>query len=359
MTQPDLTSPAAWKQRLREMESLALIGLFLFAAGAILYLASELFLPIFLALFLSVILYPPVRTMKSFGLPDWLGALVVLTGLVGAGGFALFQLSEPAGYWLDELPAMVRELEREFWGFRQSIEQASEATEKLKDMAENGDGESDKVVVQGPSLLQQLASYTWLTLAQVAITLGLLYMLLAQGRKTARSILRRVSNRSKFVGFLNAVQENFSTYVRSLTAINLAVGALTALAMLAIGLPNPAMWGVLAFFLNFLPFVGPFTMLVVLVLAGFATFETWPAILAAPAAFAVINAIECYAVTPVVMGRAMTLSPIFVFLSMLFWTWCWGMPGAFLAAPIAVFAKLAFDFAFTDSEKGTISNPAR
>ena len=160
-----------------------------------------------------------------------------------------------------------------------------------------GGGGGDTVVIQGPSFLRQLANYTWLTMAQIVMTLGLLYMLLAQGRRAARSFIRRIDNRSAFVDFMGAVQERFSTYVRALTAINLCVGALTALAMLLLGMPNPVMWGLLAFFLNFLPFVGPLAML-----------------------------------------------PILIFISMLFWTWCWGMPGAFLAAPIAVFAKLVYDF---------------
>lgn len=335
------------RARLRDVQSYAVIGLFVLAAGSALYVASELFLPIFLALFLGVILYPAVRTIGATGLPDWCGALVVVLTLVGFAGLSLFQLSDPAMYWLDALPEIVRKLESEFWGLRQSIEEASQATEKLKDMAENGSGggkENATVVVEGPSFLRQLANYTWLTMAQIVMTLGLLYMLLAQGRRAARSFVRRIDNRSDFVAFMSAVQEKFSTYVRALTAINLCVGALTALAMLLLGLPNPVMWGLLAFFLNFLPFVGPLAMLVVLTLAGLASFDTWLAIASVPAAFALINAVECYAVTPVVMGRTMTLNPILIFVSMLFWTWCWGMPGAFLAAPIAVFAKLVYDF---------------
>ena len=330
---------------MRDVQSYAVIGLFVLAAGSALYVASELFLPIFLALFLCVILYPAVRTISAVGVPDWCGALLVVGGLVGATGLALFQLSDPAMYWLDELPEIVRKLEREFWGLRQSIEEASEATEKLKDMAgSGGGGGGDTVVIQGPSFLRQLANYTWLTMAQIVMTLGLLYMLLAQGRRAARSFIRRIDNRSAFVDFMGAVQERFSTYVRALTAINLCVGALTALAMLLLGMPNPVMWGLLAFFLNFLPFVGPLAMLAILTLAGLASFDTWLSVASVPAAFAVINAVECYAVTPVVLGRKMTLSPILIFISMLFWTWCWGMPGAFLAAPIAVFAKLLYDF---------------
>lgn len=330
---------------MRDVQSYAVIGLFVLAAGSALYVASELFLPIFLALFLCVILYPAVRTISAVGLPDWCGALVVVGGLVGATGLALFQLSDPAMYWLDELPEIGRKLEREFWGLRQSIEEASEATEKLKDMAgSSNSGGNATVVLEGPSFLRQLANYTWLTMAQTVMTLGLLYMLLAQGRRAARSFVRRIDNRSAFVEFMGAVQDRFSTYVRALTAINLCVGVLTALAMLVLGMPNPAMWGLLAFFLNFLPFVGPLAMLMILTLAGLASFDTWLSIASVPAAFAVINAVECYAVTPVVLGRKMTLSPILIFVSMLFWTWCWGMPGAFLAAPIAVFARLVYDF---------------
>lgn len=332
---------------MRDVQSYAVIGLFVLAAGSALYVASELFLPIFLALFLCVILYPAVRSISAAGLPDWCGALVVVLGLVGTAGLALFQLSDPAIYWLDELPEIVRKLEREFWGLRQSIEEASQATEKLKDMAGSSGGGT--VVVQGPSFLRQVANYTWLTMAQIVMTLGLLYMLLAQGRRAARSFVRRIENRSAFVAFMGAVQKKFSTYVRALTAINLCVGALTALAMLLLGMPNPVMWGLLAFFLNFLPFVGPLAMLVVLTLAGLASFDTWLAIASVPAAFALINAVECYAVTPVVMGRTMTLNPILIFISMLFWTWCWGMPGAFLAAPIAVFSKLVYDFVIGQS----------
>ena len=93
---------------MRDVQSYAVIGLFVLAAGSALYVASELFLPIFLALFLCVILYPAVRTISAVGVPDWCGALLVVGGLVGATGLALFQLSDPAMYWLDELPEIVR-----------------------------------------------------------------------------------------------------------------------------------------------------------------------------------------------------------------------------------------------------------
>lgn len=109
------------------------------------------------------------------------------------------------------------------------------------------------------------------------------------------------------------------------------------------GLPNPLLWGAVAGLLNFIPYVGPVAGVSIVAVVSLATFDETGRALAAPAAYTVIQALEGYLVTPLVMGRRLTLNPVALFLWLIFWTWIWGIPGTLLAVPLLAVVKTVCD----------------
>ncbi|HSV27907.1 MAG TPA: AI-2E family transporter, partial [Candidatus Omnitrophota bacterium] len=131
------------------------------------------------------------------------------------------------------------------------------------------------------------------------------------------------------------------------TLVNIGLGVVTALVMWALGVPNPALWGVVAAILNYVPYAGAMLNVVILAVVGLLSFdELWRGMLPA-AAFLGLTTLESDVLTPTMVGRRLTLPPMVVFLSLLVWGWIWGVAGALLAVPILVILKVAADYSET------------
>jgi predicted PurR-regulated permease PerM len=109
------------------------------------------------------------------------------------------------------------------------------------------------------------------------------------------------------------------------------------------GVPNPAMWGMLVALLNFVPYFGPVAGVLVLAAVGLLTFDTLGKGLLPPAFYLLLHLLEANLITPVLLGRRFTLNPVVIFVSLIFWTWLWGVPGALLSVPILVSIKVISD----------------
>ena len=121
------------------------------------------------------------------------------------------------------------------------------------------------------------------------------------------------------------------------------LGMIVSGGLFFLGVPNPAMWGLLAAVLNFVPYFGPVAGIVLLSLVGLLSFETlWQGLLP-PAWYLLLHLLEANLITPVVLGRRFTLNPVIIFVSLIFWTWLWGVPGALLSVPILVSVKVVCD----------------
>jgi len=135
------------------------------------------------------------------------------------------------------------------------------------------------------------------------------------------------------------VEAKVSRYLISITIINICVAIAVTLAMWAIGMPSPPLWGALAGVLNYIPYVGQAVMIVILLAVGLGTqAELW-AILLPVACYVAINFTEGQIVTPHFIGRTMTLNPFIIFLSITFWLWSWGPVGGLIAVPTLLIAQ--------------------
>ena len=108
-------------------------------------------------------------------------------------------------------------------------------------------------------------------------------------------------------------------------------------------MPQPVVWGILAFALNFLPYVGALVGVVVVAAVSIVNFDSLSYGLIAPAAYLAATAIEGQFVTPMVVGRRLELNTVSVFVTVVFWAWLWGIPGALMAVPFLVCFKVLCD----------------
>ncbi|HYE49026.1 MAG TPA: AI-2E family transporter [Azospirillaceae bacterium] len=330
--------------RVQKIALCCLLGL---AVMYTLYFAQDILLPVALAFLMSMLLRPLVKQLRRLGVPEMGGAALVVTGLILVMGFGAYKLSAPAMEWVDRAPSLSRELKAKFAELRRPIQQARQATEQLQQMTSVEEKDrTPAVVVKGPSLADRLLTQTQLVVAQSLMVIGLLFFFLAFGRPTLEAVIRsipRVEGRLHLADIVNTVQINIASYLSTITVINLALGALATLAFWALGLPNPVLFGMLVGLMNFIPILGPVVMAAILFVVGLLTFESWLRILAPAAVHLLLHTVESNVVTPAIIGRRLTLNPIFVFGAVLFWGWLWGVPGALLAVPILAVFKILCD----------------
>jgi predicted PurR-regulated permease PerM len=171
-------------------------------------------------------------------------------------------------------------------------------------------------------------------------------MLLASGDLFLHKLVRvmpTLREKKRAVEISHEIQQNISHYLFSVSLINLGLGIVVSAGLYFLGVPNAAMWGLLVALLNFVPYFGPGAGIILLAVVGLLTFDSlWQAAL--PTAwYSLTHALESNLVTPVLLGRRFTLNPVVIFVSLIFWTWLWGVPGALLSVPVLVSIKVICD----------------
>lgn len=348
-TPEPVTEPVPPPEHPRDPTRFAVVGLFVIALLFTLYFGRDVLLPIMLALILSFLLRPLVRALYRLGIPEALGAAVMVLLLFGSWMLAVYTLSGPAAEWVNRMPRVLHELEFKLGDIRAGIERAREASRQIEQITNSGGDPSApvrEVVVRGPTLIEQALNQVETLIANVVILLVLLYFFLARGRNSLEALIgtmRSVDDRVHYAMVTATLQQNIAAYLLTITVINTLLGVAAGLLMWMWGLPNPALWGVLVGLANYVPFIGPAVMSGVLFLVSVLTFEGLGTILLPPLSFIALTTIEGNFLTPMIIGRRLSLNPIAVFVSILFWGWLWGIPGALLAVPILAILKILFD----------------
>ena len=129
----------------------------------------------------------------------------------------------------------------------------------------------------------------------------------------------------------------------SVSLINFGLGIVVSVGLYWLGVPNAVLWGILVAALNFVPYFGPVAGVVLLAAVGIFTFDTLGEGLLPPALYLVLHLLEANLITPILLGRRFTLNPVVIFVSLIFWTMLWGVPGALLSVPILVSIKVVCD----------------
>lgn len=327
--------------------TLFLGGIFTMLVFYALYVGREILLPTFFALLLNWLLQPVMRVFCKLRVPRIVAALLLIVALIaGVGGLGA-TLAAPAAGWFEKLPQSLPRIEERLLVFRGLFDRMQEATKEVEQITSApGAAEATPVTVKGPGLSDWLFSGTRALLAGLLTTLVLLFFLLIAGDLFLRRIVEILPNfrdKKRAVEISHEVERNISAYLLTITMMNALVGTATGVAMKVCGVPDPVLWGALAFLLNYVPILGPVCGIVLFFLIGLLSFDSlWQA--AVPAGiYLVIHLAEGEGITPMLLARRFTLNPVLVVGSLIFWHWMWGVAGMLLAVPALAVFKIVCD----------------
>src|ERR1035441_9776723 len=304
---------------------LVLLGLIAF-----LYFARPVVLPVVLACIAGMTLKPVIRWLSLGHIPPALSAALVLSFLAATIGIGFFQLGRPALAWLNDAPQHMTELRHRVQKNFPRLARFSEAAAAMNNLGATEEEKEKATVVEVKTsrVPTTFINWTGTLLAGIGETLVLLYLLLASGDLFLHKLVHvmpTLREKKRAVEISHEIQQNISNYLFSVSLINIGPGVVVSGGLYFLGVPNAAMWG----------------MLVATV--GLLTFDTlWQGIL--PSAwYLLLHLLEANLITPILLGRRFTLNPVVVFVSLIFWTWLWGVPGALLSVPILASVKVVCD----------------
>jgi predicted PurR-regulated permease PerM len=322
-----------------------------------LQLGAEFFMPVTAALVIAIALVPLLEWFERRGIPSKLSAALCVVLFLLAAIFAIGSIVVPASDWVAQVPT--------------KIGKVRSALEPVFDLYKNLDRFIDRVanqielthashartvtVEQPNSLMGLLATSAPHLLIQLFFSLLVIFFFLA-GWTAMRK--RTIVSRGSFEGALTTarviqqVVDATSTYLGTITLINIGLGALTAGALWLLGMPSPIMWGGIVAVANYIPYLGPIASALLLFLGGLMIFpDIWGA-MAPPAVFICFHLVEANFFTPMVVGHRLTISPLAILISLSFWAWVWGTTGALLAVPLLIIMKTIFSAAGTPDIAG-------
>jgi predicted PurR-regulated permease PerM len=328
----------------QRMRPFAQSGLFVLALLSAAYVTRSLSVPMAFAFMLYFLLRPAVRWLAKARLPKAIAAGVVLGGVLCVLGVTALELSGPASNWARRLPSALQELEAKSRALRRPVEKASHIADAVQHATEVVHAEKlPRVAVAKPGWLDGMIASAAELSGQVLLTIVTAYFLLLNGDTLLGRLfclLPELHERERASAVINEVERRMSQYLRTVTAINVALGAALAIVLKLLGMPNPLLWAGMATILNYVPYLGPAVGIAVVGVAAFVAMPTASLALAAPLGYLALTSVEGNVITPMILGRAFRISPLVVFLWLAFWAWLWSVPGAILAVPMLMLLKI-------------------
>ncbi|WP_437344129.1 AI-2E family transporter [Mesorhizobium marinum] len=324
-----------------------LAGIFILTGIYALYFARDFVMPVVLAFLLALMLTPIVRFLKKRGMPEALSATLLVLLSVGAIGSAGYFLSGPVVQLANDAPAIGRRITARLSELRHPFEKFVEASHQVEKVTETAQEPGvQRVVLAQPGIISQAAGNLLSGATTAAITFVLSLFLLASGTLFYEKIVQsftRLSEKKRALRIVYDVEREISRYLLTVAIINAGLGVVIALGLWALGMPNPAVWGVAAAALNFLPYVGALATVLLVAAMSLISFDTLSYALLAPAFVVMCNIIEGQLVTPLVVGRRLEINAVAIFIAVAFWSWLWGFVGALIAVPLLVIVKVFCD----------------
>ena len=312
--------------------AMILVGAVVLAVA--LALGKFILAPISLAIVIGLMFGPIADAMEHRGTPAALSAGAVVIGFLALIGVAGMLFAAPISEWIARGPVLWQKLQIQLASVQEPLKALSGIQEQLRDVMGGGASMTVKVEDGGP--VQDMALLVPSLLADVLLFLAGLYFFLATRhniRLTVMSLCFSRRLRWRVAHIFRDVETKVSRFLLSAAAINLGVGVATSLAMWAIGMPSPLLWGGLAAVLNFIPYIGQAIMLAILLAVSLGTHSDVVSIVLPVVLYAAINITADQLIFPHLVGKALTLNPFVIFVSIAFWMWLWGPMGGFVAVP--------------------------
>jgi predicted PurR-regulated permease PerM len=319
------------------------VGIFLILLTAALRLGAGLLLPIAIAALFTLLLDPPVRALHRAGISTGLSAVMVVFGALAVVGSGIALSAGPAADWIARAPKTVVQVRAKVTKllipFAETVKQVDQAAESA------APGGPPTVQLKAPALSERLSGNTTRFLATTVTIVFLTYFLLTmlpvfRGR-LAELIGTRTGARD-VEAVLKEIELQMSRYMMLNTLTSAGVGLATWALLAAVGLSNALLWGVVSFFLNFVPYLGALATVLLVGAAALVQFDDTGRVLVVVGGCMLINLLEGNLITPHLLGRHLALNPVAIFVSLLYWGWVWGPAGTLLAVPITVMLQVIF-----------------
>ena len=325
------------------------IGIFFLLFCVALELARAILLPVVSGVVIGLMLGPVSTLASRYRVPSWVSAAVLVALFVVLVSLAVTILSAPVVEWIGKAPEIGKIVSEKL----RFLDRPLEALHDIRKALTPSDGGRTLQVEIGPSLVAPALTVLTPAIGELVVFVGTLFFFLLGGEQLRRhfvQIFHARDARLRVLRIFNEVEQELTGYLTLVTVINMIVGVGTAIIAWFAGLPNVAVWAVLAFVLNYIPYIGPLIMNVVMFAVGIITFPSVGEALIAPVFFVAMTTLEGHFITPALVGRRLTLNPLNVFLALVFWTWLWGPIGAFLAVPLLITALVALKHLFPKPE---------
>jgi predicted PurR-regulated permease PerM len=318
------------------------------------YFARPVILPVMLACVTAMVLRPLMEKLTKLHLPRVVSALLVMTCFMALAGVVLAQLQGPVVQWVNRAPEYGERLQKfsdrflhpdKKPGQPASAQPAGSAPSPASSAvrpspsAPTAPAASSKMEIDYKTIL----TWTGATLTEAVEVIVLLFLLLISDNWLAQrleQILLNTKGQQWATGSISEIQRNISGYLFSISLINTVLGILVGAGLAVMHFPNAIMWGVMAALLNYIPYFGPIVGIILVGLVSVFTLDSVSMEIMPAAWYLVIHILESDIITPVLLGRRFTIHPVMILISLMFWTWLWGVPGALLSMPILMSAKV-------------------
>jgi predicted PurR-regulated permease PerM len=302
---------------------------------------AEFFMPTSVALVVGIALIPLLEWLEARRVPPPIAALFCVLLFLVAANVALAAIIVPAIDFFRLLPKRLDRIQENLeplLDLYSNLERYANRT--LRRLATTPVRQSPTAAVAPPSSILELAATS-----APAVIIQILYAVLVtffflSGWTKIRT--KMITNRESFGGamatarVIQDVVDDVSSYLATITAINIVLGLVTAGTLHLLGMPFPLMWGGIVALFNYIPYFGPVIAALLVALGGLMTFGDVGTALAAPAIMYGLHLVEANVVTPLIVGHRLTINPVLILVSLSFWGWVWGTVGALLAVPLLI-----------------------
>ncbi|WP_188236403.1 AI-2E family transporter [Sphingopyxis sp. LK2115] len=300
---------------------------------------AEFFLPLTAAIVIAIALVPLLEWLERRGVPSALAAFLSLAAFLAIINAALAIIVVPATGWFARLPESIPRIQSNLApliDFYSTLQRFVDRT--LTSVASGTEATAQAVAATAPtSVVDYFISSAPAAAIQLFFAVLVIFFFLAGWTRLRRGTIRR---RGSFDGAMQTarviqnVVDATADYLATITMINAMLGLIVALLLWALGMPSPFMWGGIVSICNFVPYLGPIVAAVLLGLGGLMTFDAVGFALLPALIFIGVHLVEANLITPLVLGKRLTINPLLILVSLSFWGWVWGTPGALLAVPL-------------------------
>jgi predicted PurR-regulated permease PerM len=338
-----MTTESKWDSKLlRAVWLVAIMGV-----GAVLYFAQDVLIPVAMALFLALLLTPAVDRLQRWGVRRGIAVVIVMFVVLATTAAALNAVWGPATEWLARAPQTLRQIDPRLRPVREMFERVDAVAERAGQLAQGNSAVTGKPAIVTPVAGRSTAIAITASLIEALTVIPLTLFFLLGGPPLLARMGASLSGSEASVRTLRlteAIRYEVGRYFATVALINVGLGACTALAMYALGMPNAILWGVLVAVFNFVPYLGPIAAFFILAVAALVTFPDLSHALAVPGVFIVLHLIEGQIVQPLTVGRRFEVNGLVVLLAVWFGWGFWGIPGMLLAMPLVVAIKVAVQY---------------